>query len=142
MPLDANSKSEPPKRYVFFVDRSLGKQKVAGALRGAGAEVHVHDEHFPTDAPDEEWLAEVGRRGWIVLTKDRRIRYRSPALRALRRARARAFVLTSGNLSGAEMGQIFVRALHRMTRFAGRHPAPFVARVTKGGSVSMIFSGT
>jgi hypothetical protein len=31
--------------------------------------VEIHDDHFPSDAKDEVWLAEVGIRGWIVLTK-------------------------------------------------------------------------
>jgi hypothetical protein len=36
-------------------------------LRVAGATVVAHDECFEPDTPDEDWLAEAGRRGWIVL---------------------------------------------------------------------------
>src|SRR5574341_871525 len=79
----ANSSSKPPNRYAFFIDRSLRSKIVAEALRQAGAEVHVHDDYFPPNAPDEEWLRVVGRRGWIVLTKDDRIRYRGTGLAAL-----------------------------------------------------------
>ncbi|MGH7152226.1 MAG: hypothetical protein ACREIU_16085 [Planctomycetota bacterium] len=43
-------------------------------MRREGARVEVHDEHFARDARDEEWLGEVGRRGWVVPTKDQRIR--------------------------------------------------------------------
>lgn len=118
----------------------MGKIKIAGALRHAGVEVHVHDDHFRSDAPDEEWLREVGRRGWIVLTKDHRIRYRGPELAALWRAGICAFVLTGGNLQGEEMGQIFVRALPAIRRFIVRNSPPYVARVTRGGSVSMLSS--
>jgi hypothetical protein len=57
---------------TFFLDRSLGKEIVAQALRAAGADVEIHDDHFPPDAKDEDWLTEVGSLGWIVLTKDRR----------------------------------------------------------------------
>ena len=64
----------------------------------------MHDEYFPSDARDEEWLAEVGRRGWVVLTKDTRIRYRTTELAALMRSGVTAFVLTSGNLRGAAGG--------------------------------------
>ena len=74
----ANSSSKLPSRYAFFIDRSLGRKIVADALRQAGAEVHVHGDHFPPDARDEEWLRVVGQRGWIVLTKDKMIRYRGP----------------------------------------------------------------
>ena len=68
------SRIEP---LIFFLDRSLGKHIVANALRQAGAVVKLHDDHFPQDARDEEWLREVGRREWIVLTKDSRIRHRA-----------------------------------------------------------------
>jgi len=61
---------KPASGLVFFIDRSLGRKYVAGALRTAGAKVEVHDDHFPQTTPDVEWLAEVGRRGWVVLSKD------------------------------------------------------------------------
>src|SRR4051812_30434760 len=88
----ASSSSKPPEPLTFFLDRNLGKKAVADALRQADVEVHVHDDHFPPDTRDEEWLAEVGKRGWIVLTKDTRIRYRSSELTALVKANVSAFV--------------------------------------------------
>lgn len=65
---------KPASGLVFFIDRSLGRKYVAEALRTAGATVEVHDDHFPQTTPDVDWLAEVGRRGWVVLSKDERIR--------------------------------------------------------------------
>ena len=138
----ASSKSKPLKPPVFFLDRNLGKKEIAAALRQANIEVQVHDDHFPPDARDEDWLSEVGRRGWIVLTKDARIRYRTSELAALVRARVSAFVLTSGNLCGAEMAEIFIKALPTMCRFAARYSPPFIAKITKNGSVSMLVGGT
>jgi len=137
----ANSSSKPPSRNALFIDRSLGRRIVADALRQAGAEVHVHDDHFPPDARDEEWLRVVGEHGWIVLTKDKMIRYRGPELAALINAGVRAFVLTGRNLQGREMGEIFVRALPAINRFIAGHRAPFIAKVTPGGAVSLVFSG-
>ena len=55
-----------PEPWIFFVDRSLGGHVVAQALREAGEQVEVHDDHFARDATDETWLAEVGAKGWIV----------------------------------------------------------------------------
>ena len=48
--------------------------------------MQIHDDHFPQDATDIEWLREIGQRGWIVLTKDTRIRYRSHEQTALMQA--------------------------------------------------------
>ena len=46
---------------------------VADALRKAGESTTAHDEAFGQDTTDLEWLADVGRRGWVVLTKDARM---------------------------------------------------------------------
>ncbi|HWQ69948.1 MAG TPA: hypothetical protein VN494_08345 [Patescibacteria group bacterium] len=135
----ASFRSKPPEPFVVFLDRSLGKNRIASALRQAGVEVHVHDDDFSPDARDEEWLQEVGQRGWVVFTKDRKIRYRSPELAAIIRANVRTFVLTGGNLQGEEMGRTFVKALPAIRRFVSRNPPPFVATVTRSGSVSIVF---
>jgi uncharacterized protein with PIN domain len=98
---DANSGRKPPEPPTFFLDRSLGKKMVAEALRAAGAKVEVHDDHFAQDAQDEVWLTEVGSKGWVVLTKDQRIRFRVIEREALKAAGVRAFVLTAGDISAA-----------------------------------------
>ncbi|MGH7991598.1 MAG: hypothetical protein ACREDS_15585 [Limisphaerales bacterium] len=61
-----------PGRLVFFIDRSLGRKIIPDTLRNAGEEVCVHDELFAQNAKDEVWLAEAGKQGWIVLTKDKK----------------------------------------------------------------------
>jgi PIN domain nuclease of toxin-antitoxin system len=63
----------PPESLVFFVDRSLGRHVIPDALRASNAQVELHDTHFPEDAQDRVWLAEAGKRGWVVLTKDKRL---------------------------------------------------------------------
>ena len=138
-PSGVNSPSKPPEPPIFFLDRSLGKKRVASVLREAGATLHIHDDHFPPDARDEVWLTEAGQRGWIVLTKDHRIRYRQVERRALMKAGVAAFILTSGDLHGEEMAQIFAKALPRITRFLQKHAKPFIAKITKDGSISMLF---
>jgi len=136
------SNSKPPEPSTFFVDHSLGNKKVAAALRLIGVPVEVHEDHFPINARDEEWILEVGQRGWIVLTKDDRIRYRLVERAALVKAQVAMFTLTSGNLTGEEMAQAFVKALPRIYRFLAKHRPPFIARITRSGEVSMIFDGT
>jgi len=104
-------------------------------LRAAGARVEIHDEHFPETATDQDWLDEVGRRGWIVLTKDHRIRYRRAEIEAIKAARVGAFVLTPRNLTGRQNGEVFAKALPRMIRYAAAHPRPFIVAVTKVGKI-------
>lgn len=129
---------KPPETVTFFVDASLGGKTVAQALRDAGAAVEVHDDHFAQGTPDAVWLGEVGKREWIVLTKDDRIRYRDLERRTLIAANVRAFVLTARGLRGEENAAIFVRALPRIRTFLQRHPAPFVARIDRSGNLSLV----
>ena len=134
-------RTQSPSRVdplLFFLDRSLGKHIVADALRQARAAVEVHDDHFSQDARDEGWLREVGQRGWIVLTRDDRIRYRFQERTALIQAGVRAFVLVRRSVSGPAMAAAFVNALPAMRRFVARYPAPFIARVTQTGNVSLL----
>jgi hypothetical protein len=137
-PSAASSGSKPPEPLVFFIDRSLGRRIVAQALREAGETVEIHEDHFAPDARDEVWLNEVGSRGWIVLTKDDRIRYRVTERTALASARVRAFVLTSSQLLGTEMAAAFVKALPRMKRLIANHTPPFIGRVSRNGKVSLL----
>lgn len=136
----ANSKSKPPEPFVFFLDRSLGKIKIAEALRSAGVFVRVHADHFQEDEKDEVWLSDVSRRGWVVLAKDQALRYNAVERRALLSGGVRAFILTSGNLTGDEMAAIFLAALPKMNRLLRKHQGPFIARVTRGVDVKIIES--
>jgi hypothetical protein len=72
----SRSKRPSPTPPSLFIDRSLGKFTVATALRAQGVEVHTHDAHFPQDARDEQWLANVGQRGLGNMTagSERRVR--------------------------------------------------------------------
>lgn len=72
----ANSTSKPPEPLVFFVDESLDSLTVVEALRAAGAIVERLTDRFSKGTADETWLAHAGSQGWVVLTRDKRIRYR------------------------------------------------------------------
>lgn len=137
-----NSIEKPPDTVVFFLNENLGTKQVATALRLAGAMVEIHTDHFPPGEEDEDWLPEVGKRGWIVLTKDDKIRYRTPERIALVKAGVALFALASGNLRGEEMAQAFVKALPRMQQFLAKYHPPFIARVTRNGAVSMVLKST
>ncbi len=112
---------------------------VANALKLAGACVHAHDDLFPPDAPDTQLLTEVGKHGWVVLTKDQHIRRRPIERDALLAANLRVFVLTSGNLRGEEMAELFVRNLPKMETMARRTPAPFIARLTRTEAPTLVY---
>jgi hypothetical protein len=111
---------------------------VGGRLAAEGVRVELHNDHFAQGTPDAVWLSEVGRRGWVVLTKDVRIRYRPNEKQALLAAGVRAFVFASGNLSGQQMGDAIARALPRMLKLLATHRGGFVARITAASDVAIL----
>jgi predicted nuclease of predicted toxin-antitoxin system len=125
--------SKPPEALVYFLDESLDNLTVATALRGAGANVVRSTDHFPKGTTDEVWLAKAGENRWIVLTRDKRIRYRQLERLALQAAKVRAFVFTGGNVTSKDTAAILVGALEQMGRLARADPGPFIYHIGRSG---------
>ncbi len=132
----ANSKL-PPEPRALYLDRNLGKHVIAKALRDAGYPVEVHDDHLPIDAPDEDWIELVGKRGWIALTKDKNIRYRFAELNAIRAHDARVVVIRAKNVTGDDLAALVVSHYNKIQRFSHEHKAPFVAGIDRRGTLSL-----
>lgn len=126
------SPSSGPPDHVFFTDRNLGK-KLPAILIAAGLRVEIHHDYFAekdgTDStPDEEWLQFVGNRGWILLTLDKRMNYRSRQKDQLMESGVRAFLFT-GQATAERHAANFLRSLPRIVRFLRRHQGPFIAKL-------------
>lgn len=97
--------------------------------------VEIHDDHLPPDAPDEDWIALVGRNGWVAVTKDKNIRYRAGELASIRQHSARVLVVRAKNATGADIADLLVAGRRRIAGFTARTTAPFVAAIYRGGQV-------
>ena len=86
--------------------------------------------HFPKGTADDVWLAEAGRRGWIVLTRDKRIRHRHLEKVALRSAGVQAVVFTGGNVTMKDTASILVNALKHLARL---EPGPCIYHLGLSG---------
>jgi hypothetical protein len=124
-----------PEPWVFFVDRSLGGRVVAETLRALGEHVEVHDDHFSKDATDEVWLAEIGAKGWVILSKDDRIRRNPVERQALLASGVAAFFLGRSDLRGDQMASAFSAALTAIKKALRRFAVPFIAGVSRAGDV-------
>ena len=120
--------SHPEGLPDLFVDRSLGRKKVPELLRAAGLRLVTLAEYYgiPADesVSDQEWLRLAGERGWLVFTKDTRLRYNRAEKEALETYRVRCFSLTGKNLSAGELAQRFLGNLPAIVR-ACNEPGPF-----------------
>ena len=132
----ANSTLKQPEFFCFFADESLDSLTVVAALRDAGARVERALDHFTKGTLDEVWLAEAGRRDWVVLTRDKRIRYRQLERLTLKSAGVRAFVFIGGNVTGRETGEILANALGRMVKILRTVPGPFIYHIGRSGTLT------
>jgi hypothetical protein len=119
---------------TFFLDYQIGQYTVAKMLRTAGRRVEVHLDHFPGNTPDQEWIPEVGRRGWVLITKDQHI-HRNPLERAAyAAAKLRGFVVTGKDMSGDELGDLLVSCLDGMVRRTAKHTGPLLFTISRVGT--------
>ena len=131
------SSKQPHSEPVLFLDRNLGKHVIAEALRSAGICVEVHDDHLPIDAPDEDWITLAGRNGWIVLTKDKNIRYRHAQLASIKKNATRIIVIRAKNTTGPEVAQMLLKGKNRIYRFHRSEDAPLVAAIYRDGRMKL-----
>lgn len=129
------SSDRPPE---FFLDRSLGKGS-ARRLRELGLAIHLIAEFYPDDAADiadEEWIAEGCRRGFVLLTKDKRIRYRAEELAALQGGLM--FCLADGNADLDTIAHVFAEAAPAIVKAVSRGAVGFW-HVYKDGSIKRMW---
>lgn len=125
-------------KLVFFLDHQIGRYVVADALRVVGAQVEAHVDHFDAAAPDIDWIPEVGRRGWVLITRDQNIR-RNPLERFSYEAAAlRGFVMTGQDMSGSDMSALLVKSLSGMVRRVAGRKGPLMFSISRGGTFSKL----
>ncbi|MGH8513862.1 MAG: hypothetical protein ACREV8_07950 [Gammaproteobacteria bacterium] len=112
---------------VFFTDRDFGT-RFPEILASVGLKVERHRDHFPHDCADEDWLRIIGRRGWVAVSHDRRIRYKPNELAAVVRHRVRLLVVV-GKAPFSQLARHFVTTVPRITKFLAKHTPPLIAKV-------------
>lgn len=126
------SSTRPPPsradRWVLFFDRDLGKA-IPNAVRDAGYRIQTHDDNFPADTRDEDWLPEVARRGWIALSHNKRIRRTTFQRDVAMRSNLALFMLIGDN--HADLRTNLLQTLPAIIRFRERYEPPFIAHVTR-----------
>jgi len=122
---------------VFYLDASLPPD----VLRGLA--LVRHDVLYPGGpgcpiagpwVPDDEWLPVAGRDNWIVLMRDKRIRYRPGERQRLLENNVRAFCLTgAGNYSKWQILELLIRRWSDIQTAAEFQEPPYIYSVTQGG---------
>ncbi|MGH3199484.1 MAG: hypothetical protein ACRDNT_26985 [Streptosporangiaceae bacterium] len=132
-PPPASSWATPPE---FYADENSVTRSVRRRLKALGYTMHTPAELYgsheaASGAADEDWLARVSGRGWIVLGRDLKIYERPYELEAYRRARVQVFLLP-GEAIAAELVHLVEVNLAQMCAIAsGRQPGSW--RLTETG---------
>lgn|SRR5262249_30495547 len=122
MPSGASAASRDAARLAsltFFLDHQIGRFQVAAVLRAIGARVEVHLDHFAGNAPDTQWIPEIARRDWVLITKDQNIR-RNP-------------IVTGKDMTGEQLGQLLAQCLQGMVRRTAGRPGPLLFTISRTG---------
>lgn len=123
---------------VYFADENaLGLAKV---LIRSGRDDVLHPGHsrlpeVPLGTPDLEWMPLVGACGFIVITRDRRIRTRPAELEAYREFGIRSvWIGTKRDLRPDEQAELFLRHEARLTREVIKlGPGPWALAMSQNG---------
>ncbi len=102
--------------------------------------IHIQDEldDLPRELSDVEWASTVAGHGWVAVTRDKRIRYRSAEKQAIADAGLALFVLASRrNLSRREIVDVVAAAAPNMADFMAAYPPPFIASIYRDGKISL-----
>ena len=84
---------------------------------------------------DVNWLPEVGSRGWVLISSDRRQSRKPDELAALKRAKVRAFYFSNAKLTAAEQIDAFTNGLGQIVRAVRKQTPPFVKIIRPSGAV-------
>lgn len=114
-------------------------RELADALQQRGRLVHMHRQMFPDRTPDSVWIADVASRGWIIVTRDRRLQNRHLEWMAFLRAKARVLWFKGDRASNVEITEGFLNALERIDKLSTGLQPPYIIKVTPAGHAELVY---
>lgn len=108
------------------------------ALVAAGVTVKRPGIDIPFGTQDDVWLAIAGALGWIVLSRDQRVRHRALEIYSLREAQVGAFVLTAGQATAQATAEVVIAKLSKMVNISRSERRPFLYTLGITGVLSKV----
>lgn len=130
---------------MIFIDLSVN-EPIAEAIKVIRNDVaYLYDIYRPPGSrqtirvPDSEWLARAGQEGWLVITRDNKIRYRPGERRAIIENNVGAFVLAhKDGLPKWPYFRLLVCSLDEMERRFAETPRPFIYLVSASATFTRV----
>jgi hypothetical protein len=101
-------------------------------LADAGWKIERHSDHFPEkgEVDDTAWISFAGKKRWVILGADRRIRYNPAEKKALLESGTHIFLVAGRNNRNArEMAQAFIRTKAKILRAIKKQRPPAIFKV-------------
>lgn len=118
---------------MIFVDRSIPKA-VAEALKQVRDDVVWLEDRFPHDTKEVVWLREAGAQGWLVVSRDKKIRTRPGERREIIANRVGCFILSQHqNFTRWGYLKLLAATLEEMERLFAETERPFIYTVDSTG---------
>ena len=122
---------------MIFLDRSIPKS-VATALKAVRDDVYWLEDHFLHDTKDADWLPVAGKNGWLVITRDKKIRTRPWERRAILENSVGCFCLIQKkHPTRWQYLKLLVLTLEKMERSFDTTPRPFIYGVEQSGKLNL-----
>jgi hypothetical protein len=136
------SSNPPLSTYVIFLDRNFGQHLVATELRKSGLTVEVHAAHFPEanagEESDEYWIRHVTSQGWVIFTRNGRIRNNPLERQTFIQCGARVFNIRNANADAAKVTECIARATSKIEQVLANEKGPFIVGISLNGDVTFI----
>lgn len=130
-PTDASPNSP---RLAVFIDRNSGGRQFKRLIERVGIEVHLYDDYFQTKTEDPEWLARLGRSGWLLVSGDNDVTRQPLFLHQLSASKAHVFILLALNGASPEgKAECIAQAYDQMCKLAAGNTPPALWRIGKDG---------
>lgn len=124
-------------QLTFYFDRNFGKRfpQALFSLR-APVVIEWHNrQRFKDSMPDDEWLAVVGAKGWIVFSHDRKFHTEATETAAVIQHGVGCFYLPAANGSPWRKASALFRSFERIKLLAETTPRPFIFDVRSTGRI-------
>jgi hypothetical protein len=124
-----------PRNMTFYLDASIPLPVATAIAALRGDVLYAGGPGAPSHAtPDTAWLRHAGERGWLVITRDKRIRRRPGEREAYTRHGVGVFCLTAaGNATKWDTLVVIASRWERMEEVAAKTSRPFMYAVTREG---------
>lgn len=125
---------------ALLLDENLSSSDIATFLRRIRTEwqIELCIDYLPRGAPDPDVINECGRREWVLISCDDRIRYVPENKAAAIRNRLKAFMFNKGNYQGVEYAAALIVGRSQLLNMVKNTVGPFFARIQRGGDVLLL----